>query len=182
MPEMSRVVRTFEAERDLPGVLALAIEFESDHEYVVQHTPDGMQLTSLPLPQPIRKGFSLDLSADPWTDGYVAVEDSRVCGFIATSIATWNLRLTIHHFYVDRQARGRGVGRAMMEHALSKGREAGAVMAWVETNNRNHPGVNAYARLGFALCGFDLSLYVSVPTAAGEFALFLSRDLRDERG
>jgi ribosomal protein S18 acetylase RimI-like enzyme len=61
-----------------------------------------------------------------------------------------------------------------MEHALEEGRRRGAVTAWAETSNRNFTGVHLYRRLGFELCGFDLSLYRGTPADA-EFAVFLSR-------
>jgi len=174
---MSLLVRAFERDDDLAAVLALDSEFETDHEFIVHQTPDRLALVRVRLPEPRRKRFPLDPSAEPWTHGHVAIEDGRIQGFIATTVETWNSRLTIRHFYVDREARGRGIGRALMETALTEGREAGALTAWAETSNRNYPGVRAYAALGFALCGFDLSLYVGT-SAEGEFALYLARDIR----
>lgn len=170
-------VRRFDPDRDCTGVLALDTEFETDREYVVNRAADRLELATARLPAPYRKRFPLELGADPWTDGFVAVDEGRVLGFVATSLQSWNARLTIWHLYVDRTARGRGVGRALVEHALTAGREAGARTAWAETSNRNYPGVLVYTQLGFRLCGFDLSLYVGT-VAEGEFALYLARDLR----
>ena len=175
---MSRIVRAFEAQRDFLAVQGLDNEFETEREFVVRREPLRLQLDSVPLPGGHRKRFPLDLGADAWTDGHVVVEDGRILGFIATCLEPWNSRLTIRHFYVDRHHRRRGIGRALIKHAVEAGRAAGAVTAWVETSNRNYPGVLAYGRLGFVLCGFDLSLYQGTP-AQGEFALYLARDLRD---
>ena len=44
------------------------------------------------------------------------------------------------------------------------------------TTNLNLPGVQAYERLGFHLCGLDTSLYDATPSE-GEVALFLCRSL-----
>jgi ribosomal protein S18 acetylase RimI-like enzyme len=77
---------------------------------------------------------------------------------------------------VDAARRRRGIGRQLLETALAPAREAGARTAWVETSNLNLPGVRAYERLGFQLCGLDTSLYVGT-AAEGEVALFLSRTL-----
>jgi ribosomal protein S18 acetylase RimI-like enzyme len=85
---------------------------------------------------------------------------------------------TIWDFYVDRPYRGNGIGRALMEHALQHGRERGAVTAWLETSNLNAPGVAVYRKLGFRICGFDLSLYRST-RSEDQFALFLERRLDD---
>ena len=46
----------------------------------------------------------------------------------------------------------------------------------METSNLNLPGVRAYERLGFQVCGLDTSLYDGTPSE-GEVALFLSRSL-----
>lgn len=175
---MSRVVRRLELD-DLAAVAAIDRGLETDRELVVRCHPDRLELVTVRLLQPHRKRFPFDPTAEPWEDGYVAVENGRIRGFIATSMETWNSRLTIRHFYVDREARRCGIGRELMEHAVTNGRAAGAVTAWAETSNRNHPGVQAYARMGFEVCGFDLSLYVGT-AAEGEFAVYLSRDLRDD--
>ena len=63
-----------------------------------------------------------------------------------------------------------------MEAALAQVRGLGALTAWIETTNLNHPGVLAYQRLDFRICGFDLSLYHGTPNE-GEFSLFLARNL-----
>lgn len=86
------------------------------------------------------------------------------------------MRLVIHHLYVAPEVRRHGTGRALLEHALDRGRARGAPVAWLETSNLNHPGIQAYRRFGFDVCGLDTSLYVGTP-AEGEFALFLWRPL-----
>jgi len=180
--DQRRTVRAFEPDRDRAAVQALDIGFETAREFIVHRSRDRLELVAVPLATPCSKRFPLDLDADPWTDGYVAIDEGSVCGFIATSLGSWSSRLTIHHLYVARAHRRRGMGRALVEHVIAAGRAAGAVTAWAETSNRNYPGVQAYERLGFVLCGFDLSLYSGTP-AEGEFAVYLARDLREpERG
>jgi ribosomal protein S18 acetylase RimI-like enzyme len=170
-------IRPFDRPRDEAGACALDVSFTSGHVYRVRMEEDGMRLEPVPSPEPVSKAFPLDLDADPWQQAFVAVEGDAVLGFVACSYQSWNRRLTVWHFYVDRAHRGRGIGRGLMDHALEAGRRMGAVTAWAETSNRNHPGVALYRRLGFELCGFDLSLYRGTPVE-GEFALFLARDLR----
>ncbi len=48
--------------------------------------------------------------------------------------------MTIHHFYVDRDHRRRGIGRALMDRLVEVARSAGAVTLWLETSNVNVPG------------------------------------------
>jgi ribosomal protein S18 acetylase RimI-like enzyme len=52
----------------------------------------------------------------------------------------------------------------------------GAINLWLETSNLNVPGIRAYRRLGFELCGADATLYLGTP-AASEQALFFARPL-----
>jgi len=64
----------------------------------------------------------------------------------------------------------------MMNHAIEAGRSDGAITAWAESSNLNYYGIEVYKRLGFAICGFDSSLYRGT-TTENEFAIFLSREL-----
>jgi len=47
---------------------------------------------------------------------------------------------------------------------------------WLETSNVNVPGIAAYTRLGYALCGVDTTLYEAT-AAAAETAIYLSKSL-----
>jgi len=68
--------------------------------------------------------------------------------------------------------------RSELQRAIESGKTIGALSAWVETSNLNHPGILAYQRLGFALCGFDLTLYQGTPSE-GEFAIYLARPIAE---
>jgi ribosomal protein S18 acetylase RimI-like enzyme len=95
---------------------------------------------------------------------------------VATEHDSWNSRVVIWHLYVDASRRRRGIGRRLLETALAAAVEAGMRVAWLETSNLNVPGVRAYERLGFEICGLDTTLYTGTP-AEGEIALFLARPL-----
>jgi ribosomal protein S18 acetylase RimI-like enzyme len=155
---------------------ALDISFTSDFVYAVVPAENSLELRLDPATVQIRKRFSIELDQPVWDQGYVAMEDGKLCGFIATRYESWNRRLAIVHFYVDRQHRRQGIGRRLMERAIDFGRLAGARTAWLETSNCNHPGILAYQRLGFSLCGFDLSLYQGTPSER-EFAIYLARPI-----
>ncbi|AUX42269.1 uncharacterized protein SOCE26_036990 [Sorangium cellulosum] len=89
------------------------------------------------------------------------------------SVEEWNRRMSIWHFYIDLPYRGRGGGRELMRAGIEWGRRAGAKMAWIETTHLNDPGIQAYRRLGFEICGFDASLYRGTP-AEGEIAVYMA--------
>ena len=56
------------------------------------------------------------------------------------------------------------------------GLRRGALHLWVETSNLNVPGIRAYRRMRFELCGADTTLYLGTP-AANEQALFFALPL-----
>lgn len=172
------MVRAIDRRMDAAEVRALDSSFSSDSIYETASGPDSLILRLRRVPAPVRKRYTIDLDATSWTSGFVAVAQGTLCGFIATRFEAWNRRLAIAHFYVDAKHRRRGIGRSLMKHAMDAGRREGAQTAWVETSNWNHPGVAAYQRLGFALCGFDLSLYSGTSSDA-EFAVYLAAPLAD---
>jgi len=116
----------------------------------------------------------LDDPAPPWSEGYVAEVDRRIVGFAAVSFESWNHRAVLWHLYVDRAARGSGVARALLGRVAVRAREEGSRQIWLETQDSNVPAIAAYERLGFAIVGFDRSLYGDPPGA--ETAVFMSLD------
>lgn len=167
-------IRAFDPAVDADAVRSLETTIASDFVYAVHRENGELRLRAERTPSPCVKRFEIHLDAEPWTTAFVAKADGRVAGFVALSYEEWNRRLTVHHFYVDAGHRGRGIGRALMGRAHDQGLSAGAVTLWAETSNRNHLGVQIYRKLGFDVCGFDLSLYRGTPVA-DEFPLFLSR-------
>jgi ribosomal protein S18 acetylase RimI-like enzyme len=107
-----------------------------------------------------------------WDRGWVA-DDNGVRGFATVEYQAWHQRLVLWFFYVQPEWRRRGVGRALLERAEQYGRSCGATHVWLETSNVNVPGVAAYERLGYSLCGADRLFYGSYMT--GEMAIYLAK-------
>lgn len=168
------IIREFDAARDADAVSRLDTSYASDQTYVVRRDGDVIRLEPQPLDTPRRKRFPVDLDADAWAHASVAVLDDGVRGFIAWDIEAWNQRMRIWHFYLDLPYRRRGGGRMLMDAALAWARRARAVTAWVETSQFNHPGIVAYRRLGFDICGFDTTLYRGT-SGEDETAVFMAR-------
>ncbi len=171
------MIRAFDAARDADAVSRLDTSYVSDQTYVVRREGERIQLEPRPLDTPRCQRFPVDLDTDAWEHGRVAVLDDSVRGFMAWTLEAWNQRMKIWHFYVDLPYRRRGGGRMLMDAALAWAGRAGAVTAWVETSHVDGPGIDAYRRLGFELCGFDTSLYRGT-SAEDETAVFMSRMLR----
>jgi ribosomal protein S18 acetylase RimI-like enzyme len=162
---------------DAESISRIDTSFTTDTIYTAFQSEDeiGLRLTSLPAP--ITKRFPLeDLSrqVSAWEFAVVAIVDDRICAFLAAAYQIWNRRLTILHLYVDVTQRQRGIARLLLGHAQTYGCGKGALYLWLETSSLNAPGVRAYRRLGFELCGVDTTLYRGTP-AAGETAVFFSR-------
>ena len=170
------LIRDVHRAADISALSGIDISFTSEFAYSVIPAENSLELRLAPAASPIQKRFPLNLDEPIWDQGYVAVEAGKLCGFIASRYEPWNRRLVIVHFYVDLQCRRRGIGRRLMERAIEFGGRLGAKTAWVETSNLNHPGILAYQRLGFSLCGFDLTLYQETP-CEGEVAIYLARPI-----
>ncbi|MEV8475340.1 GNAT family N-acetyltransferase [Streptomyces sp. NPDC051173] len=155
---------------------AIDNSFTTDTVLEVTATDAEFRVTPVPVDPPVHKVYPDD---EDETDGeehvIVAIDtEGDVCGAITLAYATWNCRLHIADLRVSPPHRGRGIGTALMERALTHGRDLAARTAWLEVTNVNAPAVRAYRRLGFALCGLDTSLYVGTESE-GEVALFMSR-------
>jgi GNAT superfamily N-acetyltransferase len=105
------------------------------------------------------------IDADPRNELIVADDDGRVVGtfqltFIPSLSRGGRERMTIEAVRVSRDRRGQGVGRAMMEWALARGRERGCGIAQLTTDKQRTDAHRFYASLGFAATheGMKLSL------------------------
>lgn len=163
---------------DVTGIAALDTGFETDLIYTAEAGPEGVRLTIERLPSPVSKRFPLnDLDGEPpWSHAWVVEDGGRIVGFAAASYMAWNRRALLWHLYVDPARRGRGIGRRLIDAVHAYAADAGALRLWLETSNLNVTGVEIYRRLGFELCGLDLSLYDGTP-AEGEFALYMDRGI-----
>lgn len=162
----------------LPG---LDGSFTTDSVFEVTMTDEGFRLCQTLVDPPIHKAFPDDDDSEDDDTGspelrrtVVAFDGNELCGFVKTSFAPWNKRLTICDIEVAPAWRGRGIGRALMNHALDFARERGAGHMWLEVSNINAPAIRAYLRMGFVFCGLDISLYDGTESA-GEHALFMVR-------
>jgi ribosomal protein S18 acetylase RimI-like enzyme len=165
---------------DRAPLLALERSFTTDRIYRVQRAPDGFALEPVVIAPPRYKEFPLahDLSNDRvWEEGIVAEHGERIVGFAAYVHRRWNRRTELWHCYVAPDMRARGIGRLLIDTVAAAARTAGMRCIWLETSNIAYPAIQFYRRLGFALCGLDVSLYDPESVAAGETALYFCRPL-----
>jgi ribosomal protein S18 acetylase RimI-like enzyme len=80
---------------------------------------------------------------------FVAEVGSDVVGYITTWIDREAGFGMIPNLAVDSQARGRGIGRQLIQHAIEHFRTSGIAYARIETLEQNAIGQKLYPSLGF---------------------------------
>ncbi|MEJ7596528.1 MAG: GNAT family N-acetyltransferase [Kofleriaceae bacterium] len=174
---MTFAIRELDRTRDRRAVEAIDTSFETTTVFDVVTTPRSVSLVERPLDQPLIKRYSIgEVFAEwaRWDTGWVA-EDDGVRGFATVEYEAWHARLVLWFLYISPAWRRRGVGRALLERVEAHGRALGANHVWLETSNVNVPGVAAYERLGYTLCGADRLFYG--PYMPGETAIYLAKSL-----
>ncbi|NJM91151.1 MAG: GNAT family N-acetyltransferase [Myxococcales bacterium] len=174
---MTWTIRDLDRKRDRKAVEAIDTSFETTSVFDVEASARSVQLVERVLDAPITKRYFIDevfASWASWEVGWVA-DDGDVRGFATVEYEGWNQRLNLWFLYIAPAWRRRGVGRALIERAEAHGRRIGATHLWLETSSANVPGVRAYERLGFSLCGVDTTYYGRY--MPGETAIFLSKAL-----
>ena len=175
---MAIVIRALDRKTDRAGCEAIDTGFETASVFDVVCTGHTIDVVERVLPAPIVKRYDIDEVFEPWatwTHGWVAVEDGVIRGFATVEYEDWRQRQVLWFLYIAPAYRRRGVGRALLAEVEQHGRGEGATHVWLETSTANVPGVAAYARLGYVLCGADRDYYGSY--MPGESALFLAKPL-----
>lgn len=89
-----------------------------------------------------------DCAANP-RGVFVAEEAGNVLGWVSTRVDRDSRKGRIPNLAVDSTARGRGLGRQLIEHALDYMRREGMAFAMIETMTNNPIGQNLYPSCGF---------------------------------
>ncbi len=175
---MTITIRELSRSTDRRGVEAIDTTFETASVFDVVTTPRRIELVERRLEAPLAKAYSIGEVFARWASweaGWVADDDGEIRGFAAVEHEPWHERLVLWFLYIAPAWRRRGIGRALLERAEAHGKEVGATHVWLETSNVNVPGVAAYERLGYALCGADRLYYGSY--MPGEQAIYLAKQL-----
>lgn len=172
-------IRAIDRSQEHAGVAAIDTAFETSTIYELAIESTRLVLREIALATPHLKRYPIAEVFEPWSSwehGFLACEGETICGFAAVEYVPWHRRLVLWHLYVDRARRREGIGRALLEHVEAHGRACGATRVWLETSTVNVPGIVAYVRLGYTLCGVDAHYYANTPVA-DEAAVYLSKPL-----
>jgi GNAT superfamily N-acetyltransferase len=165
---------------DRDQVLSLDTSVLSDSIYRISPDGDSFLISLEPLDPPRVKTFDLDddLTDGAWDQASVVQGPAGVVAFCATRFERWQRRQVVMGLYVDAGWRRRGLGRRLLDDVCSRGNANNASHVWLETANVNVSAVRAYMRMGFVLCGLDVSFYRGTSDAS-EVGLFMSKDIPD---
>jgi len=171
------ITRPIRLPSDATAVDALDRTYTTTTGYELRRSAaaDGHRAVELVGPMeiaPVTKRYEMT----PRDGGLVARRAGAVIGYAHVEYVDWNRRAEIGDFYVAASARRTGVGRALMTAVERRAGRTRARCLWLETQNVNGPAIAFYLHQGFALCGFDETLY-DPAVHPGEVALFFSRPL-----
>ncbi|HEX4416854.1 MAG TPA: GNAT family N-acetyltransferase [Kofleriaceae bacterium] len=180
---MELTIRALDRARDRRGVEAIDTAFETDVVFDLVTTARRLELVERRLARPLIKRYEIGeifAAWSRWDRGWVAEEATggarpTIRGVAVVEYEPWHTRLILWFLYIDPAWRRHGVGRALLAEAEAYGRSEGASHAWLETSSVNVPGVAAYERLGYSLCGADRLFYGDY--MPGEVAIYLAKPL-----
>ncbi|MGH2544119.1 MAG: GNAT family N-acetyltransferase [Ardenticatenaceae bacterium] len=96
----------------------------------------------------------------------VVESEGRIVGtfqltFIPSLTFQGGKRAQIEGVRVARGVQGQGIGRAMIEWAIARARQAGCCLVQLTTNKQRADAIHFYTRLGFAPSHEGMKLYLS---------------------
>jgi ribosomal protein S18 acetylase RimI-like enzyme len=110
-----------------------------------------------------RKARHVDEDIEANSNGvFVAEADGKVLGYISTRLDPEAGKGRIPNLAVDKAARGGGIGRKLIEHALEYFRREGMAFAMIETMADNPVGQHLYPSCGFVETGRQIHFAVKL--------------------
>lgn len=150
-----RGIRPFDLGRDLRPVARLIAEAFAD-DLDAQGQAALRELRILGYMSGLIRFLNRTTTADfqQVFGGFVWVEDGRVVGNVTVQqMGNGSGRWQIANVAVEPSFRGRGIARALMEHALDYIREMGGAWAVLQVRADNQIARGLYERLGFQVVG-----------------------------
>jgi GNAT superfamily N-acetyltransferase len=179
---ISPTIRPVRWPDDEAGLERIDTSFTTDLFYRVQRQVLSFSLIAEAVDPPIVKSYGSAIREPERLRymGHVAVAErsGELIGICAADLSAWNQRVQIERMYISPEARGQGVGKALLITAIEYARSIGSWCVWLETQNVNYPAIQFYRRCGFRLCGLDERLYDPAYNTLSETAVYFVLDLK----
>jgi ribosomal protein S18 acetylase RimI-like enzyme len=98
---------------------------------------------------------------------FVAEEDGQVLGYVSSWIDGEAGIGHIPQLALTAAARGQGLGRRLLEHALARFRREGIRFAKIETLDQNHIAQRLFPSLGFVEVARQIHYFLPLPESHG---------------
>jgi len=118
---------------------------------------DVMEIEDCSFTAPWSRKSYEELWAQESIDFWVARQDEELVGYYL--VQTSGLEQELHTFAVKPELRGRGIGRAMMEHMLGRASERGVEYVYLQVRPSNREAKELYKSLGFVGIGIRKNYY-----------------------
>lgn len=102
---------------------------------------------------------------------YLAYIENRTAGRIVLK-RNWNNYALVEDIVVDKNYRGYGIGRKLIEQAKRWAHDGGMAGIMLETQSNNVKACEFYRNCGFVIGGFDFLLYRGIHKHSDEIAIF----------
>jgi streptothricin acetyltransferase len=104
----------------------------------------------------------------------VAVRDNQVIGFAYIQVWNWNRVAWLGDIVIERDYRGRGVGRALLRRMEDRARALGCRVI-MDHPPASHPAINYYLQNGYRICGYNDRYYSDSKETS---AIFVCKELQ----
>ncbi len=176
---------------DVPQLVKMRPGFVSDSVLKVEKTGSGFKvgwrLVEVQLEKPFDKAHGYDFDATERenirkrlteeTSLEEVIEDrqtGRIVGVLDVVKEDWRRVGWVWNIMLDKDIRGRGFGRQLMERAIAWARHHRLRAVMLETQTNNVPACKFYAHIGFQLVGINDAFYSNRDLERDEVALFWS--------
>jgi GNAT superfamily N-acetyltransferase len=136
---------------------------DSYYELSVKRQSDAwkIELYLKPLEKPQEKRYKGRLFEEQVEEprAFAAILNGEQVGWVELGYHKWNNRMRVWEFLVKEGFRRKGIGAALMKHAVEVAKQKRARMLVLETQSCDVPAIEFYLKQGFDLVGFDLAAY-----------------------
>ena len=157
----SAIYKVTKDENDTSTVISLDLKY-LETPYVKQWESSDEEIEC--YRKMIKEGLSLGV-----------YDSNRLVGIAIVEKKMWNRTLWIWELHVNPEYQRKGIGKQLIEHLMTIGREVDCRVIVCETQNTNVPAISFYRSVGFEIGAIDLSYYTNDDITDFEVAVFMKR-------